>query len=72
MAVKSLDAQLCDGCGICIEDCPVDVFKLDPVTHKAMVAYNRYCCECYLCEKICPKKAIQVTPATERTLWHPF
>lgn len=72
MSVKSLDEQLCDGCGICVADCPMDVFKLDPVTHRAVVVYSEDCWDCFLCRDICPRKAIVVTPATARPRWHPL
>lgn len=72
MAVKYINPELCDGCNICVEDCPVEVFVLNPATGKAVAAYNRDCWECFLCQDICPKKAIEVSPASERTLRRAF
>ncbi len=73
MTVISLDAQLCDGCGICIEDCPMDVFKLDPITDKAIMAYNQDCSEsCVICEDACPMEAIKASGATEKPQFRPF
>lgn len=72
MGVKYLKEELCNGCGLCVEDCVTDVFVLDVATGKAKVAYGEDCWECTLCEKICPTKAIELTPAAARKLYFPF
>jgi NAD-dependent dihydropyrimidine dehydrogenase PreA subunit len=73
MGIKSFNAELCvAGCRRCIEDCPTDVFALDPKTGKARVAYPEDCWECLLCEHECPGKAIKISPAAVRKLWYPY
>ena len=63
MVVK-IDSDLCDGCGICIEDCPTEVLKLDQNKNKAVIVYGQDCWDyyCCLCEDRCPNKALQVLP----------
>lgn len=72
MGVKSLNTELCDGCGVCIEDCPTDVFKIDTASGKAYVAYPGDCVECLLCEKTCPPKAIKISLAAAEKLFFPY
>jgi len=48
----------CDGCGTCVEQCPMDVFVLEQ--DKAMVHKIEECMSCKLCETVCPKGLIQV------------
>ncbi len=66
MGVRYLKAELCNGCGLCVEDCPMDVFVMDTATGKAQVAYGLDCWVCLLCEDICPTKAIEMSPEAER------
>lgn len=72
MGVRYLKEELCNGCGLCVEDCPTDVFVMDEATNKARVAYAEDCWECILCEKICPTRAIEIDPAAARKLFFPF
>lgn len=67
MGIKTIDLELCNGCGICMEDCPMDVLYIDD-RGKAFVKYARDCHECYLCEIYCPQKAIVVSTAATRKL----
>lgn len=72
MGVAHLEAGLCNGCGICIEDCPMDVFIMERETGKAQVLRADKCWECNLCEHICPTRAIEISPAIVRKVWFPF
>ncbi|MBI4334109.1 MAG: 4Fe-4S binding protein [Chloroflexi bacterium] len=77
MRLISVDVQLCDGCGICIEECPMGVFKLDASTNKAIVVNALDCnqhtrCPIYFCEATCPPKAIQVSRGRERSPFRPY
>lgn len=74
MGIKRFDAEVCNGCGICIDDCPMDVFALDQATGKARVAYPEDCWECLtnFCEIGCPVHAIETTPGAVRKLNKPY
>ena len=56
----AIQSDLCDGCGICLRSCPVDVLRLDGSTQKAYVAYSKDCHVCGLCEDDCPQRAITI------------
>ncbi len=45
----------CDGCNICVLDCPEGCIKL--IKRKAVIDYD-YCKGCGICAKECPAKAI--------------
>ena len=53
-----LDAAKCNGCGICTEVCPQQVFT---VSEKQSTIQDRDAClECGACAKNCPCEAISV------------
>ena len=52
--VASVNAQECDGCGVCIESCPVDAITLNDV---AVIDENK-CTGCGICIDKCPLDAI--------------
>jgi NAD-dependent dihydropyrimidine dehydrogenase PreA subunit len=47
------------GCTVCIDVCPLDVLRIDPVTGKAYMKYDE-CWYCLPCEKDCPTGAVKV------------
>ena len=53
-----IDLERCDGCGKCVEECPMDVFQM--ASNKAQAVNEEDCMTCYLCETVCPKFAITV------------
>jgi len=58
---KNLKKDLCTKCGLCAENCPVNVISLDPFP----VFKEEDCIACYHCERICPEGAY-------RNNWVPF
>ena len=52
-----IDQDLCDGCGICVEGCPVEALKVDglQITHDL-----QKCKSCGRCVAVCPKNAVSV------------
>ena len=72
MGIRRIDTELCDGCGLCVLNCPMDVLRLDAFRNKAFIKYIRDCQSCALCEAECPKQAIFCIPTFERrvvTAW---
>jgi ferredoxin len=53
-----VDENKCTGCGMCIEVCPHNVFKIK--NKIATIIDRESCMECGACKKNCPFSAIQV------------
>jgi NAD-dependent dihydropyrimidine dehydrogenase PreA subunit len=66
MVIERIDEELCNGCGICINTCTVDVIRMDKDLKKAVIKYPEECICCAFCELDCPQKAIYVSP--EKTI----
>ncbi len=64
MPVAHISRDICDGCGICVDYCPNDVFRLDK-DNKAIIAYGGDCHTCFTCENDCPVKAIEVSAVVD-------
>lgn len=58
-AAVTIAAELCTGCGNCLQSCPTDVFDRAP-DGKAYVRYPQDCHVCFLCQDDCPVGAIKV------------
>ena len=52
------NAELCTGCGMCVEVCPHAVFSMNG--HRAQVVRAQSCMECGACQLNCPFGAITV------------
>lgn len=72
MGIRKIDYSRCNGCGTCVDLCPMDVLRLDPSTKKAVIKYLRDCMSCFACEEDCPKDAIFVTPDREKRIPLPW
>ena len=63
----AVDWDICEGCGTCLEVCPVHVYEwMETSGHptserKAFPARESKCVQCYTCETKCPSQAIRVT-----------
>jgi NAD-dependent dihydropyrimidine dehydrogenase PreA subunit len=53
-----LNEEKCNGCSMCINVCPHNVFELQK--GKAKIIHLDYCMECGACAKNCAKEAISV------------
>lgn len=51
----------CNGCGVCEEICPTNVFDIGP-NGIPVIARQAECHTCYLCEAQCPTDALYVGP----------
>lgn len=66
MGIRKIDELQCNGCGICVEICPLDVLRMDQAREVSFIKYLEDCMSCCLCEFECPTDAISVTPSRER------
>ena len=62
-----IDWDICSGCGICLDVCPMHVYEWretpgHPTSEKkAFPVRERDCVQCLKCETQCPEQAINVT-----------
>ncbi len=52
-----IDQDLCVGCGICVDECPVEAITQDQIS-KANINDNK-CIRCGKCHKVCPQDAVR-------------
>jgi len=62
MSIERIESELCNGCGICVNSCPMDVIRMDEKGKKAIIKYPEDCMCCDACEFDCPVDAIYVSP----------
>jgi len=62
MSIERIDSELCTGCGICVNSCPMDVIRMDRESKKAVIRYPEDCMLCGWCALDCPENAIYVSP----------
>jgi NAD-dependent dihydropyrimidine dehydrogenase PreA subunit len=65
MSIERINHDLCNGCGICVDTCFMDVIRMDEEKKKAVIKYPGDCVAkmCAICEIDCPQHAIHVSPA---------
>jgi len=62
MSIEKIDQELCNGCGICVNSCPMDVIRMDEEIKKAIIRYPEDCMLCEWCLIDCPQDAISISP----------
>ena len=62
MSIEKIDHELCTGCGICVNSCPMDVIRMNEEGDKAIIKYQEDCMLCEFCVLDCPVEAIYVSP----------
>ncbi|MBI4317974.1 MAG: ferredoxin family protein [Chloroflexi bacterium] len=72
MGIQKIDEDLCTGCGICVDSCPMDVIRMNDSGELAYLAFPGDCTTCYLCELDCPVEAITVSPEATRRMILPY
>lgn len=72
MGIRRIDQERCIGCGVCVEDCPMNVIIMDEKRKIAVIKYLRDCQSCFLCEMECLAEAIYVNPYRERRIPLPW
>jgi len=51
-----INSEDCDGCGICVEECPVDTIVMQG---EEAVIHMDDCIRCGVCHDICPQDAVR-------------
>ncbi len=60
--IRKINLDECDGCGTCVDVCPMDVLRIDEMIKKAVIRYPEDCMTCYNCERQCATGCIHVGP----------
>lgn len=55
-----LDAELCTGCGACVQLCPKKILRIDGRTGKCQCDQEDKCDRLRGCERVCPTGAILI------------
>lgn len=54
------DVELCIGCGMCVQVCPMNVYHLDKARRKADLIHPQDCVNCNACVHRCPTHCLQI------------
>ena len=72
MAIEKIDIDICTGCKVCVDACPLDVIRFDESKGVPYSAYPEHCDFCLACETTCPVNCIYVTPTRQQRLPMPY
>ena len=61
-----IDVEMCKGCGLCVDTCPIDYLQMSSKTNKKNYFYpavnnSKECTGCGLCYIVCPDFCIVVS-----------
>lgn len=59
-----VDEQLCIGCGVCIDACPMKILKVEEGI--CVIEKDFICLECGTCLRKCPEDAISIEGLSEK------
>jgi adenylylsulfate reductase subunit B len=62
LTIERIDNELCTGCSICADICPMDVIRMDENGETAIIKYKSDCMACNVCSLDCPTQAITISP----------
>jgi len=55
-----IEKELCTGCGICEDSCPLDVIYMNEEGSRPIIKYPEECWHCGSCRQDCPEEAITI------------
>lgn len=58
MVEVKVDEEKCNGCGTCVDTCPVEVYEIQ--NEKSVPVKPEECLACRACEAACPNNAIEI------------
>ncbi|MBE6016278.1 MAG: 4Fe-4S dicluster domain-containing protein [Lachnospiraceae bacterium] len=60
MSVIRYSLENCIGCRLCMEICPMDVFRFNEEEKKSVIAFPENCQSCGQCFFFCPGKSLAI------------
>jgi ferredoxin len=71
MYTVKIDIDKCQGCGDCVDSCPIQILEIAEENGKKFVTFSDdpdECVGCYACEESCPEEAITMVTLEETGL----
>ena len=56
--IKFIAVDDCDGCGTCVDNCPVEI--LEVVEEKIVMTEADLCTDCGICAEVCPNAVLEL------------
>ncbi len=54
--IDAIREEKCDSCAVCVENCPVSIFKV--IAGRVRISQPEMCADCGICLEVCPNQAI--------------